>query len=133
MKIRLFWFSLCVLGALCGSFLSLSAQQPPKLGGITVNLLGDDGSVVATTKTRDDGSYIFAGLELGTYQVQVVLQNNQLLPPTPSIALTKGMEVKGVNVTLPPRPASPTPPPPPPGDMSAPLSSPLRNPLPPRR
>lgn len=98
---------------------------PPPLGGIVVNLLGADGSVVATTKTRADGSYLFADVDLGTYRVEVVLANNQKLPATPSVALTKGGDVKAANVTLPVRPAAPAPTP-----MPPPLPAPLGKPLP---
>ena len=38
---------------------------------ITVELLGVDGSVVATTKTDADGNYSFTGLDAGTYTVKV--------------------------------------------------------------
>ena len=38
---------------------------------ITVELLGADGSVVATTKTDADGNYSFTGLDAGTYTVKV--------------------------------------------------------------
>ena len=38
---------------------------------ITVELVGTDGSVVATTKTDTDGNYSFTGLDAGTYTVKV--------------------------------------------------------------
>ena len=38
---------------------------------ITVELVGADGSVVATTKTDADGNYSFTGLDAGTYTVKV--------------------------------------------------------------
>ena len=41
------------------------------LSGVTVNLLGKDGSVVATTTTDANGNYSFTGLNDGTYTVQV--------------------------------------------------------------
>lgn len=40
--------------------------------GVTVRLLGADGSVVATTTTDANGNYLFQGLLPGQYQVQVV-------------------------------------------------------------
>ena len=39
---------------------------------ITVELVGTDGSVVATTKTDTDGNYSFTGLDAGTYTVKVI-------------------------------------------------------------
>ena len=38
---------------------------------ITVELIGADGSVVATTKTDADGNYSFPGLDAGTYTVKI--------------------------------------------------------------
>ena len=38
---------------------------------ITVELIGADGNVVATTKTDADGNYSFTGLDAGTYTVKV--------------------------------------------------------------
>ena len=43
----------------------------PGFGGITVKLLGEDGSVVATTTTKADGTYSFAKLPAGKYTVKV--------------------------------------------------------------
>ena len=46
-----------------------NGEEPFK--DITVELLGADGSVVATTKTDADGNYSFTGLDAGTYTVKV--------------------------------------------------------------
>ena len=43
----------------------------PGFGGVTVKLLGEDGSVVATTTTQADGTYSFAKLPAGKYTVKV--------------------------------------------------------------
>ena len=43
----------------------------PGFGGVTVKLLGEDGSVVATTTTKADGTYSFAKLPAGKYTVKV--------------------------------------------------------------
>ena len=43
------------------------------VGGVTVQLLDDAGTVINTTTTAADGSYNFSGLAAGTYQVQFVL------------------------------------------------------------
>jgi hypothetical protein len=64
------------------------ASQP--LGGWTVNLR-QNGAVVATTTTADDGSYVFDGLRPGTYNVDEVVQPNlrALAPSTGSLQLQK--------------------------------------------
>ena len=43
----------------------------PGFNGVTVKLLGEDGSVVATTTTKADGTYSFAKLPAGKYTVKV--------------------------------------------------------------
>ena len=47
----------------------------PGVAGVTVELLGADGTVVATTTTASDGTYRFENLRPGDYQVRVT-------PPT---------------------------------------------------
>ena len=47
-------------------------NSEPGFDGITVNLLGEDGSVVATTTTKADGTYSFSKLPAGDYTVKVV-------------------------------------------------------------
>ncbi|MBF1139796.1 MAG: carboxypeptidase regulatory-like domain-containing protein, partial [Thermobifida sp.] len=46
-------------------------NSEPGFDGITVNLLGEDGQVVATTTTDKDGNYSFEKLPAGTYRVKV--------------------------------------------------------------
>ncbi|WP_338663291.1 SdrD B-like domain-containing protein [Pararoseomonas sp. SCSIO 73927] len=51
------------------------------LAGITVQLLNPDGTVAATTATRADGTYSFAGVAPGQYQVQFVAPNGATFSP----------------------------------------------------
>ena len=46
-------------------------NSEPGFDGITVNLLGEDGQVVATTTTKADGTYSFSKLPSGKYTVKV--------------------------------------------------------------
>ena len=46
-------------------------NSEPGFDGITVNLLGEDGQVVATTTTKADGTYSFSKLLAGDYTVKV--------------------------------------------------------------
>ena len=46
-------------------------NSEPGVDGITVNLLGEDGQVVATTTTKADGTYSFSKLPAGKYTVKV--------------------------------------------------------------
>lgn len=80
----------------------------PPLGGITVNLLDAAGAVVATTKTLADGSYIFSGLDLGIYKVQVKFPNSTAT--SKAVAITKGMDIRDINFEL-PKAENPLPPP----------------------
>ncbi|MBP0492577.1 SdrD B-like domain-containing protein [Pararoseomonas indoligenes] len=52
------------------------------LAGITVQLLNPDGTVAATTTTRADGTYSFAGVTPGQYQVQFVAPTGATFSPT---------------------------------------------------
>ncbi|WP_162621924.1 SdrD B-like domain-containing protein [Microbacterium suaedae] len=44
-------------------------------GDVTVELLDEDGNVVAETVTASDGSYLFEGVECGSYRVRFTLPN----------------------------------------------------------
>jgi hypothetical protein len=71
------------------------------LGGRTVQLLADDGTIVATTLTRFDGSYRFDELDLGSYKIQVVAPaGTKQTTASPTIAITRGMIVNNVNLGL---------------------------------
>lgn len=49
--------------------------------GVTVRLLDDAGTVIATTTTNDSGSYLFDGLFDGDYSVEFVAPNGLSFPP----------------------------------------------------
>lgn len=86
--------------------------QEMGLGGRVIQLVNADGNVVATTKTRPDGTYVFEGLDLGTYTVREVVPAGAVLttkPPQP-IAITRGMVVKDVNFGEAPSGTTTTPP-----------------------
>ncbi|CAM9466036.1 unnamed protein product, partial [Discosporangium mesarthrocarpum] len=51
------------------------------VGGVTVNLKDEDGNVIETTTTADDGSYSFDDLTPGTYSVQFVLPDGFVFSP----------------------------------------------------
>ncbi|MCR0980779.1 SdrD B-like domain-containing protein [Roseomonas populi] len=51
------------------------------LAGITVRLLNTDGTVATTTTTGADGTYSFAGVAPGQYQVQVVAPTGATFSP----------------------------------------------------
>ncbi len=55
-------------------------QDPDEEGipGVTVTLLDDNGDVVATTVTDENGEFVFPGLEDGTYTVVITDTNNVL-------------------------------------------------------
>ena len=46
-------------------------RSEPGIGGVTLDLRDDLGSVVATTTTADDGWYLFTGIAPGDYRVDV--------------------------------------------------------------
>lgn len=48
-------------------------SDEPGLGGVTLRLLGSDGTVLATTMTDQTGAFAFVGLPAANYGVQVVV------------------------------------------------------------
>jgi hypothetical protein len=78
------------------------------VAGTTVTLLTAAGATVATTRSDARGDYSFRGIDLGSFQVVVT-------PPAGAgqtgdgvksrvVAITRGMDVRDVNVGLPPKP-----------------------------
>jgi len=69
------------------------------LGKRTVELLDKENAVVATTRTRPDGGFVFEDMPLGSYKVREVLPPGTVstTPPQP-IVINKGMQVTGILV-----------------------------------
>jgi hypothetical protein len=86
------------------------------VGRRTVELLGEDGIVLATAETRPDGSWRFDRLELGTYRVREVLPPGRVSTTGPEIEIrvTRGDEIGRVQLgeapQLPAPPAGTRPP-----------------------
>ncbi|MEN0002598.1 MAG: SdrD B-like domain-containing protein [Bacteroidota bacterium] len=51
----------------------LQDDNEPPVSGVTVNLKDENGMIIATTTTDDDGMYLFLGLTPATYSVQFEL------------------------------------------------------------
>ena len=87
------------------------------MAGATVTLVTAAGATVATTRTDARGDYLFRGIDLGGFRVQVT-------PPAAAgaivtsrlVAITRGMDVRDIHVGLAPKPpaamAKPASPPP---------------------
>ena len=87
------------------------------VAGATVTLVTAAGATVATTRTDARGNYLFRGIDLGGFRVQVT-------PPAAAgaivtsrlVAITRGMDVRDIHVGLAPKPpaamAKPASPPP---------------------
>lgn len=48
------------------------------IGGVAVNLLDEDGNVIATVITNPDGTFTFSGVPNGNYTIQIADNTNQL-------------------------------------------------------
>ena len=81
------------------------------VAGSTITLVTAAGATVATTRSDARGNYSFRGIDLGSFRVVVT-------PPTGSgqvgagvssrlVSITRGMDVRDVNVSLPPKVATP--------------------------
>ena len=86
-------------------------RQERGVAGTTVALVTSAGATVATTRSDARGDYSFRGIDLGSFRVVVT-------PPAGAgqtgegvksrvVAITRGMDVRDVNVGLPPKPAAP--------------------------
>ncbi len=96
----------------------------PGLGGVEIQLLDDEGAVLATTKTGRDGRYRFDRFGgAGDYSVQIVLPTNAKLTTDAALDFhlsTGGQNIRGLSFGLsltnsttptPPKPPKPAPPP----------------------
>jgi peroxidase len=81
------------------------------VAGTTVTLMTAAGATVATTRSDARGNYSFRGIDLGSFQVVVTrpAAAGQTGEGVKSrvVAITRGMDVRDVNVGLPPKPAAP--------------------------
>jgi len=83
-------------------------------GGVaatTVTLMTAAGATVATTRSDARGNYSFRGIDLGSFQVVVTRpagagQTGEGVKSR-VVTITRGMDVRDVNVGLPPKPAAP--------------------------
>ncbi len=81
------------------------------VAGTTVTLVTAAGATVATTRSDARGNYSFRGVDLGSFRVVLTLpagvgQTGEGVKSR-VIAITRGMDVRDVNVGLPPKPAAP--------------------------
>lgn len=78
----------------------------------TVTLVTAAGATVATTTTDAKGDYSFHGIDLGSFRVVVSPPPGTVQKgdgaKSRTVAITRGMEVRDVNVGLPPKPATPS-------------------------
>ena len=65
-----------------------------------MQLLDGDGNLLDTTRTRRGGQYSFSGLDLDTYQINVVEPNGwvQTSADLGDIPVTRGVHITGLNV-----------------------------------
>ncbi len=107
------------------------------LAGRTLQLLGEDGSVLSTTKTDKAGLYSFKGIGLGKFTLKEVLPAGWAMTgaQTPEVIVTKGSSMvvnlgnAEIRVTpaANPAPKPPTPAPPKPGDKPGVPPMPVKN------
>jgi len=86
------------------------------VAGTTVTLVTAAGATVATTRSDARGDYSFRGIDLGSFRVVIASPSGAGQTGTGAksrlVAITRGMEVRDVNIGLPPRPAAAAPKPP---------------------
>jgi len=91
-------------------------RQRPEAGvaGVTVTLVNAAGATVATTTTDARGTYVFRDLDLGTFRVVVSRPDGREGPKSRTISITRGGEIRDIDVAVAPKPAAPRPVAPPP-------------------
>lgn len=106
-----FFFRTAITGAVFADGNRDGRRQQPEEGiaAATVKLVDAAGATVATTRTNARGEYAFRGFDLGTFRV-VVSSGTTTVEGRP-IAITRGMELRGVDIGL-PRQSPPAPKPP---------------------
>jgi len=72
------------------------------LAGVTVTLVDSVGATVATARTSRSGDYIFKGLDLGSFRVVVSPPSGAPAITSRVVTLTRGGDVRGVNVGIAP-------------------------------
>jgi hypothetical protein len=100
---NVFFFQTSISGQVFGDLNQDGLRQLNEtgLGGIEIQLLNKDGSLVATTRTAPDGRYKFAHLDLGEYRVRTLPPPGAIVTQAPaSISITRGMEVRNVDLGL---------------------------------
>jgi len=116
-----FFFRVSVGGTVFADTNRDGVRQRPETGmaGVTVTLVTAAGATIATTTTDARGSYAFKGLDLGTYQVKVSRPDGGEGPKSRLLVITRGIELRDVDIAVAPKPSAPptrpTPSAPPPG------------------
>jgi len=84
------------------------------LAGASVALVNAAGATVATTTTDARGTYVFQGLDLGTYRVVVTRPGGETTSSR-QVVISRGVDLRDVAVAVAPKPTTPpkpvTPPP----------------------
>jgi peroxidase len=94
------------------------------LAAASVALVDANGSTIATTQANRTGDYSFNRLDLGSYRVVVTPAGGPAVSSR-TVAVTRGSEIRGVNVGIPPKQNPPRPAPAPrPGTPAARAASP---------
>jgi peroxidase len=72
------------------------------LANVSVSLVDQDGKVVSTTRTNQQGVYRFENISLGVYRVVKGTTSSaaSTTPSTREVAVTRGMELKNVDLAL---------------------------------
>ncbi|MFO0809152.1 MAG: peroxidase family protein [Gemmataceae bacterium] len=110
---NVFFFKASITGQVFADANRDGRSNPGERGvsGRVMQLLAEDGSVVATTVTTTDGGYRFDGLDLGTYTVREVLPAGvvRTTSATRTVQITRGQTIdrQDFGEATPPRPALP--------------------------
>ena len=99
-----FFFRTAVGGNVFADLNHDGRRQAPEVGlaGASVAIVNAAGVTVASTTTDARGNYVFKGLDLGTFRVVVTRPGGDTVSSR-TIAVTRGGEVRDVNVAVAPK------------------------------
>jgi len=125
-----FFFRTSIGGSVFADLNRDGIRQQPEAGvaGVTVTLVNAAGVALGTTTTDARGAYVFKDVDLGTFKVVVSRPDGSAGPTSRAIVISRGGEVRAVDVAVAPKPAPlpgrPTTPPPPPARPAGPPPTP---------
>ena len=108
---RVFFFKTSISGSVFADANRDGIRQSREqaLANVAVRLVDATGEVVAETRTNAAGAYVFKGMNLGTFRVVAGNEPDNRPAAERAVAITRGGDVRAVNLGVPPKAVAPKP------------------------